>query len=82
MLKDENISILEGFLDKQQTARKIEVCRETGYYSSGGSKYTRLKKNSRKKRINTSLSRKLRRSLRRNPALRKSLKRLIKCSVN
>lgn len=82
MLKDENISILEGFLDKQQTARKIEVCRETGYYSSGGSKYTRLKKNSRKKRINTSLSRKLRRSLRRNPALRKSLKRLIKCSGN
>ena len=82
MLKDENISILEGFLDKQQTARKLEVCRETGYYSSGGSKYARLKKISRRKRINTSLSRKLRRSLRRNPALRKSLKQLIKCSGN
>ena len=82
MLNDKNISILEGFLDKQQTVRKIEVCRETGYYSSGGSKYTRLKKNSRKKRINTSLSRKLRRSLRKNPSLRKSLKKLIKCSGN
>jgi hypothetical protein len=82
MLDDKNIAKLEGFLDNQQTARKIEVCRETGYYSSGGNKYGRIKKNSRKKRINTSLSRKLRRSLRKNPSLRKSLKKLIKCSGN
>ena len=42
MLNDRNISKIEGFLDKQQTARKIEVARETRKYS-GGSKIRKRK---------------------------------------
>lgn len=76
MLNDRNISKIEGFLDKQQTARKIEVARETRKYS-GGSK---IRKRKGIIRVNTSLSRKLRRSLKRNPSLKKSLRKLIKCS--
>jgi len=72
MLNTSNIKSIETFLNNSQIERKKEVSRAQ---SSGGTRL--LKRNS--KGLNTKYSRRLRHSLKKNPKLAKSLKRLIKC---
>ena len=69
MLNTSNVSCIEKYLDKQQLSRKMEVVKATHKGT------IKRKRNG----INTSYSRKLRRKLRKNPELVKSLKRLLKC---
>lgn len=75
MLNTSNISTIEKYLNKEQKSRKIEVLKATR--SSRRTKKTRINRG-----INTSYSKKLRRSLKANPKLIRSLRKLLKSKQN
>ena len=75
MLNTSNISTIEKYLNKEQQSRKIEVLKATR--SSRRTKKTRINRG-----INTSYSKKLRRSLKANPKLIRSLRKLLKSKQN
>lgn len=73
MLNTSNISTIEKYLNKEQQSRKIEVLKATRSLT---------KRNRRNRRINTSYSKKLRRSLKANPKLIRSLRKLLRSKQN
>ena len=73
MLNTSNISTIEKYLNKEQQSRKIEVLKATKSLT---------KRNRRNRRINTSYSKKLRRSLKANPKLIRSLRKLLRSKQN
>lgn len=73
MLNTSNISTIEKYLNKEQQSRKIEVLKATKSLT---------KRNKRNRGINTSYSKKLRRSLKANPKLIRSLRKLLKSKQN
>jgi hypothetical protein len=75
MLNTSNISTIEKYLNKEQQSRKIEVLKATR-------SLTKRNKRNRGTGINTSYSKKLRRSLKANPKLMKSLRKLLKLKQN
>lgn len=75
MLNTSNINTIEKYLNKEQQSRKIEVLKATR--SS-----RRTKRNKRNRGINTSYSKKLRRSLKANPKLIRSLRKLLRLKQN
>jgi len=77
MLNTSNISTLEKYLNKEQQSRKIEVLKATR-----SSRRTKRNKRNRGTGINTSYSKKLRRSLKANPKLIRSLRKLLKSKQN
>lgn len=77
MLNTSNITTIEKYLNKEQQSRKIEVLKATR--SSRRTKKTRINRGTG---INTSYSKKLRRSLKTNPKLVKSLRKLLRSKQN
>ncbi len=77
MLNTSNISTIEKYLNKEQQSRKIEVLKATH-----STKRTRRNRRYKATGINTSYSKKLRRSLKTNPKLVKSLRKLLRSKQN
>jgi hypothetical protein len=77
MLNTSNISTIEKYLNKEQKSRKIEVLKATH-----STKRTRRNRRYRGTGINTSYSKKLRRSLKANPKLIRSLRKLLRSKQN